>query len=760
MTFLSTLFLWFLQSTISASLVILLVLLLRRVLQRWLRPRLLHLLWMIVMLRLLLPVLPGSPASMFNVTGVLIERTAEVAAGLLTARVPWGTGAVSTLSAAVHGELQEQGAMSPGSGLQHPASGDRLGERPAEDPGSVQSAQRTGERQSQASGTPPLYVQLASLVWFAGACILLTVLLVQGRRINRARHALRLATDARVLQVMETAAAGFGISRAVAVYTGPGPGSPYIAGLFRPWIYVPERVLNEAAVPQLLHIIAHELAHLRRRDMLWNWAGSLILAVHWMNPLVWACIRRMKADRELACDAYVLEILGEDEAGPYGMTMIEHLKRYAAPRNRQDLLYFGGSRKRREVERRIRMIAGYRKGSYKLSVAGAAGVLLLGSVTLTSAVSPAPVTVAQERLYYEGKPDGFNSLKRAVDYAPFRYKVPAYIPGEYGIEHIIYSSTGDGHPESMEAEIQYSRYVGSRTVEQGFSLRASSGSGELEAAFERLAEAEINTGESFSRKVEVRREPLQLGDQPGYKVIVDQGKWESVSYLWLDGEVVYTLEGLGGFSAEDRIAIASSMRYPDAELMRSPRYINPNDFIEDIYAEEDLRQVPASVGFIPKFPMEVPGLLQSSRAFESQKVNFGHPRDGDDWKTRTFLIDYTVSAPEDDRKGGIKFVQIKDDGIYEGIRKSGSFVFSRIDGEANVVEAAALTIGGQEVYRTVPYKTDGPLFPSDADHISYFWEDRGICFQVTMAARIARQEEMVAALMKAPYLELPEHADR
>ncbi|RJG22496.1 hypothetical protein DQX05_17780 [Paenibacillus thiaminolyticus] len=60
--------------------------------------------------------------------------------------------------------------------------------------------------------------------------------------------------------------------------------------------------------------------------------GSLVSAVHWMNPFVWFMLRQMKADRELACDACVLEALGEEEAVPYGMTIIGCIFSWLIPR--------------------------------------------------------------------------------------------------------------------------------------------------------------------------------------------------------------------------------------------------------------------------------------------------------------------------------------------------------------------------------------------------------------------------------------------
>lgn len=71
--------------------------------------------------------------------------------------------------------------------------------------------------------------------------------------------------------------------------------------------------------------------------MLWNLLGSLAATIHWFNPLMWLAIRRMKIDREVACDAYVLEVLGEEEAIDYGLTLVEFLKRFSRVRERRGI---------------------------------------------------------------------------------------------------------------------------------------------------------------------------------------------------------------------------------------------------------------------------------------------------------------------------------------------------------------------------------------------------------------------------------------
>lgn len=80
------------------------------------------------------------------------------------------------------------------------------------------------------------------------------------------------------------------------------PRDPFILGLFRPRIYLP----SDLSEPELSCVLAHEGAHLRRRDHIWKPLGWLLLSVHWFNPLVWLAYALFCRDVEYACDESVV----------------------------------------------------------------------------------------------------------------------------------------------------------------------------------------------------------------------------------------------------------------------------------------------------------------------------------------------------------------------------------------------------------------------------------------------------------------------
>lgn len=96
---------------------------------------------------------------------------------------------------------------------------------------------------------------------------------------------------------------------------------PFILGLFRPRIYLP----SDLSEPELVCVLAHEGAHLRRRDHIWKPLGWLLLSVHWFNPLVWLAYALFCRDVEYACDESVVGGLDADGRRAYARALLEGL---------------------------------------------------------------------------------------------------------------------------------------------------------------------------------------------------------------------------------------------------------------------------------------------------------------------------------------------------------------------------------------------------------------------------------------------------
>ncbi|MGG3306676.1 M56 family metallopeptidase [Paenibacillus lautus] len=387
------LFNWFVASTLMASAAAVVVLAIQHLLRRRIHARVRHALWLIVLLRLMLPVLPQSPVSLFNA----VPAWTDIKNAVLGVSYQWNK------PDAISEHSQIENTYQPHYTTNEAEKNTVL--QPDQTMTDTEEHITAGtERESHPA------VRILAVVWLTGAAVLLGYNLIYWLRFQKKLKRLSPVDRASILKIADECRSLFSMKRPVGIYVDPSAQSPYITGIFRPAVYLPKSLVSETANEQLLkHVIAHELAHYKRKDTIWNMVSSLVLAVHWMNPFVWFVLRQMKADRELACDAYVLEKLGEEEAVPYGMTIIEFLRRYASGRSPAHLLYFKGSNGQREMIRRIQMIQSFKKGSYKFTMMAVVLVLLVGTVTLTNAraseagASASDVEVAQEQKQSEEK---------------------------------------------------------------------------------------------------------------------------------------------------------------------------------------------------------------------------------------------------------------------------------------------------------------------------------------------------------------------
>ena len=181
----------------------------------------------------------------------------------------------------------------------------------------------------------------------------------------------------------------------VALRETPLVKSPALFGVFRPRFLLPPGLIRDFSPAELRYVFLHELAHVRRQDVAVNWLLTLLQAVHWFNPFVWFGFVRMRADRELACDALALSLSGDGEARTYGLTIVKLLETFTRGAASPGLV--GILENGRQMQHRIRLIAAFRPAG-KWSWLAAALMAALAVVGLTDAVrtSHAQTTAAPQ----------------------------------------------------------------------------------------------------------------------------------------------------------------------------------------------------------------------------------------------------------------------------------------------------------------------------------------------------------------------------
>ena len=138
------------------------------------------------------------------------------------------------------------------------------------------------------------------------------------------------------------------------IYQSEAVASPFVLGIIHPRIYLPFAM----AEPDMAHVIAHERAHIRRKDHWWKPLGFALLAVHWFNPVMWLAYILLCRDIELACDEKVIKELGTEQRADYSQALlscaVHHRMIAACP------LAFGEV----GVKERVKSVLNYKKPAF------------------------------------------------------------------------------------------------------------------------------------------------------------------------------------------------------------------------------------------------------------------------------------------------------------------------------------------------------------------------------------------------------------
>lgn len=193
-----------------------------------------------------------------------------------------------------------------------------------------------------------------SVLWLAGMAALLVHALVSAGKLKK-----KLAT---AILLRDN------------IYESEFVDSPFVFGVVKPNIYLPMHMDEGTAA----HVIAHERAHLARRDHWWKVLGYLVLALHWFNPLVWVAYILFCRDIELACDERVVKGLDGAARADYSQALLS----CAAPKRAVAAcpLAFGEG----NIKTRVKSALHYKKPAFWVAAAAVLAVVIVAVCFLTN----------------------------------------------------------------------------------------------------------------------------------------------------------------------------------------------------------------------------------------------------------------------------------------------------------------------------------------------------------------------------------------
>ncbi len=362
---------WLLQTSWQAAVLALLILLAQFLMRNRLSPGWRHGLWLLLLIRLLMPMMPSSAVSIFNLTKAPRPRATTPTPAPLSPSI------VSHLS------FPTAAAVPPS----HPVKSEPAMKLRSEVLPPLISAPNAPITPASGTVSRPAkkgfdWLAVAAATWMVGALALALRFIWSNIRFARQLRPYAPVQDASFGSLYRACAHSLGITQHVVVVDTDLVESPAVYGLWPKRLLLPEGLREELTPDELRHVLQHELAHIRRRDPELNFLATALQLLHWFNPVLWFAFARMRADRELATDELALAHTQSLERRAYGETLLKVLAALSVRPALPGLVGIGESKA--QIGERIRAIA---RGSIGTGWRWAAGMLaaILAGAALTSA---------------------------------------------------------------------------------------------------------------------------------------------------------------------------------------------------------------------------------------------------------------------------------------------------------------------------------------------------------------------------------------
>lgn len=346
------------EIVITSSVLILVLLGLRLIFAKKVRRTLIYASWLLVALRLLIPIQFGQLdfsvlTAAKPMTQVITNISEQPVAGVSQedAYRDVLVEYVENDRTVFMPEIQDQIQSAIDSEIPKDEIVEMLGNDYSEQEIFVPEVQPQVQQKVEEAASPITLGQIATILWLAGMAVMAVWL---------------SATNLRLSRSLKRSAQPLDCESPIPVYVSENAKSPCLVGSFRPRIYLtPESAADDGMAR---HVLTHELTHYAHKDHIWALIRCVCLCVYWFNPLVWAAAWFSRRDCELACDEGALKRLGEEERIAYGKSLLCVVS-HASVSGRLMLTATTMAETKKQLKERIQLIARKPKWSIYAAIA-------------------------------------------------------------------------------------------------------------------------------------------------------------------------------------------------------------------------------------------------------------------------------------------------------------------------------------------------------------------------------------------------------
>lgn len=336
---------WVFQTTIKASVLAAIILILQMLLAKKLPAKWIYSLWFLLIVRLVIPFEMASSVSIYNLVTPVEQEPFVSEPVMLSSEKPVISEFESkTPETAITGSDLPQ--------IIHQSGGLSL-------------------------------IQTFSIIWFLGIIALSAYFIFTNIKIRQDIKGRQPINDKELINLFDRCKTRMKVFSPIVLIEMENISLPLLFGFIKPCILIPKSVIKTLSRTELEHIFFHELAHHKRHDITVAWITAVLQTIHWFNPLIWYAFFRMKIDREIACDELTLSYTGSNKSQEYGGTII-HLLQHISSEYRLPMTV-GILDQKTGIKKRLAKIANYKPVSLWWTLPALSLILTIGIISLTGA---------------------------------------------------------------------------------------------------------------------------------------------------------------------------------------------------------------------------------------------------------------------------------------------------------------------------------------------------------------------------------------
>ena len=357
---------YLLETSIIGSFLVLIILLLRFIFKNKIKKSIIYCLWIILIIKLLIPIGPESKLSIFNLANIKnlnyeTVNNVDINNNILSENNE--SNEINTVIQEENTSTNEE--INNNSNIK------------------INSNEETTELKKKNNNS---LEKVLFLIWISVTAIMLLSKLVIYIRVktsinNEYKNNLNYKYNIDISKELKL----LNIKRNIKVIVTDKSITPSLIGIINPKILIPKMILNDIEENQLRYIILHELCHYKRKDIFILWLSIFASSINWFNPIINLGMKIMKEDCELACDEMVLDNIKDSEKIYYGKTIINIIEAISIKNNMIGTTSIITSKK--SIKERIKLIAKNKKFNFKNIILGIVIIIVFLGIALTNKVS-------------------------------------------------------------------------------------------------------------------------------------------------------------------------------------------------------------------------------------------------------------------------------------------------------------------------------------------------------------------------------------